>query len=1076
MALREELELDIEEALSGADRLGAELSSLADSFKRDLDDALDSLRDVELTVDADTVTSSIDDAVTSADATVEVEANAEELTASVDAALAEADATVDVEADAGQVESDLDAVFAGLTATVPVDADTDAAQAELETLAALADATDVVVDVDADTTSAEDSVEGLGDAAGDAAGDVDSLATSTSALAATAGVATGDVTGLAGVATGLGGRLGAAAGAAVGLGAGLSTIFQSALSAEASLFRLQQVAGSAASQLDTIDVGSLSAEFVELNTSLGSVPSVTREAAASIITFGTANGATREQAAGTAEQMVALAARAVALNPALGQVGDVTAQMGTALARGGRFAQQFSISLTPAEINARALADTGKATTAELTQFDKAAAGAALAAERYGGALQSEIAEGAQNPIIQLRSLAREIGAATAAAGQPLIIPMFDLFRAGIPIATSISQILGSLGSAILPAVAAALSLVAPIVSAFANGLSALGTPVITAGAAIAAFIVVLRQMQTLAALGASPLSVLSGIAGSLSNPFIAGAAALGTLVTAFGFARGGAEDLTDELQRVTEASGESMVAAFEALKFSVNGVLAGMDDGLSTFRAFEELVDSNIGAAERLLPLLDLEASERARLQGLIDNEVASRRQANADTEASTDAIEGNTDATGANADATGEQAEQQIRVSGRFREARSAIEEATRALDRGALAADNYSTVLESLIGRNLSVAESQLAYAESFPAIEEALRAQQDAFGVTTLTLGGLQEALITSTGDALTFAEGLVGTGQVEAANVLLETHRQRVVDLLTAYQVPQPEIDAFLQKIGLTPATIGAANDAFGTIPGAISGAVDPALNEALRLLGIGPIAGEAGSSAASGFGTGIGGLPGEATTAASGAAAAITNQSIAVRTAATTMGETAGSVFGGVLDATMRGGATRATIGAGDAIASAAGSARDAATNAGINVGASFGQGIVSGINSYIGAISSAAANAVRAAESAARAEADASSPSKLFAALGADLGAGLTLGFENEVAAFKLATRAAVRDGADTSGITAAAATFERAAGVLATATVGGTTILVVDRREAERLVPALRDVDPKSPTFGRI
>jgi hypothetical protein len=145
-------------------------------------------------------------------------------------------------------------------------------------------------------------------------------------------------------------------------------------------------------------VGGLSGDIGDLALQLGSSDEAMLNATASFVTFGESTGASRDEIVQASNDINALALRAVALNPSLGDAGAVAERMTNALARGGRATTQFGIGLTSAEINARAMADTGKQNAAELTQFEKAAAGAAIATERLGESMGRTSRRGRRTP------------------------------------------------------------------------------------------------------------------------------------------------------------------------------------------------------------------------------------------------------------------------------------------------------------------------------------------------------------------------------------------------------------------------------------------------------------------------------------------------------------------------------------------------------------------------------------------------------------------------------------------------------------------------------------------------------
>ena len=294
---------------------------------------------------------------------------------------------------------------------------------------------DITLTADADTSAAEEAIESVPD------GDVEVTANTDQAEAALDQVSqkvaeTTDATSALGEAAtgalgGMGGLGGAAGGAAQGLGAsavaggaaaaGLFSFAQAAIDAESAGQRFQLITGPLGDELADIDVGGLSGDIGELALQLGSSDEAMLNATASFVTFGESTGASSDQIVVASDNINALALRAVALNPSLGDAGEVAQRLATALARGGRATTQFGIGLTSAEINARAMADTGKTNAAELTQFEKAAAGAALSVERLGSSMGDDFADGAENARTEWNRMTESLGEAQEQLGGAML-------------------------------------------------------------------------------------------------------------------------------------------------------------------------------------------------------------------------------------------------------------------------------------------------------------------------------------------------------------------------------------------------------------------------------------------------------------------------------------------------------------------------------------------------------------------------------------------------------------------------------------------------------------------------------
>ncbi|MBK9181484.1 MAG: hypothetical protein IPM45_18385, partial [Acidimicrobiales bacterium] len=204
--------------------------------------------------------------------------------------------------------------------------------------------------------------------------------------------------------------------------------------------------------MQQIDVAGLNVDLGVLANQLGGSDEAAQLAAARIFQLATAAGQAGPQAAQLTDQILALSANAVALNPGLGDLGQVAEGLTTALARGGRFAAGYGLSLNAAEIEARALADTGKATAAELTLVERSTAGAALALERLGPeGVAGNVAAGIDNVRAQFGAVREEIGNLLEAAGGPILDPLLGVIRTGVPLVGSLAEVFGELLAGALP-------------------------------------------------------------------------------------------------------------------------------------------------------------------------------------------------------------------------------------------------------------------------------------------------------------------------------------------------------------------------------------------------------------------------------------------------------------------------------------------------------------------------------------------------------------------------------------------------------------------------------------------------
>ena len=453
MALRENLELDVATALRQVDALEQRLAQVAQQFKTELGDALSALT---VSVDVSALTTSVEQAVEQADATVMVEGDAEMVTEAVATAVEDADATAIVEGDAEAVTGAIDDAVDSADPTVEVDADTSEAQAQIDEL----DGETVEVSVEADTGDAQGQIDDLGGSADQATESTDGL-----------GVSVG----------GLGPKGLAAAGGIAGLVASTTALFTAGIDATSSLQSFNARLGDLAPRIESVEIGSLSTSIGQLAQDLGSSDEAVRDSIAKLVEFGDAAGATDAELEQTSDQFLALAARAVTLNPALGDIGDVVTSLQAGLAKGGKRLAAFGLELTKPEIEARALANTLKQVPSELTQFDLAAAGAQLAAEQLGDSLTGDIASAPQNVALQFGNLQQVFGDTLEEIGKPLVVPVFDLLESATPVVVSLFEILGDVAAALIPSLAnlfaafedaQVIDLLGAVLEQFASGLS----------------------------------------------------------------------------------------------------------------------------------------------------------------------------------------------------------------------------------------------------------------------------------------------------------------------------------------------------------------------------------------------------------------------------------------------------------------------------------------------------------------------------------------------------------------------------------------------------------------------------
>lgn len=429
------------DALQG---IASDVGAMAELAKDELDRVLGAPIETQVAVDTegvDAAAAAIDEVSgTPIDSTVEVDSD------QIDAAAGALD-----DLDGEQVET-----------TVAVDTtDLDAAQQEIDDL----DGETVTVAVEADTeglTGARQEIEGLG-------------------------------SGIAGAQVGAGklsGTLEALGGASfvvpTGIAAGLGFFASEAIHADEVTRSFNLRVGDLADTLNRVDVAGLNTSLSDLAVRIGADDEGLRLALARFVSLSEGSGRARVEVGKMGQELTALAANLSVTNPQLGSADEILNALPAALARGGRALTPFGIALSGASIQAKALADSGKATAADLTVFDRAAAGLQLTIEKLGPTLKAGLDEGANSAAVQLRSLKTELKETVEAAGEPLIEPVVEALKAAQPILVAAAQGVGTLGEGVGTVLVPALKVAGPIVEGIATALDAIPDPLLEGAAAAA--------------------------------------------------------------------------------------------------------------------------------------------------------------------------------------------------------------------------------------------------------------------------------------------------------------------------------------------------------------------------------------------------------------------------------------------------------------------------------------------------------------------------------------------------------------------------------------------------------------
>lgn len=594
----------------------------------------DALGSVEASVPVEAETDGMEAAVlgvlSSIDALLPIEADTGALSGDIESAIAGVDGLVTVDADTAGMLDAIDAVLAGVEASVTVDADASGIAAEVDAAVAGADTT-ITIDTELDASGIEGATESISQGTEQAAGSIDGLTGATAGMSAAFGLAQGEAAGVGSAISGIGAGAGAAVGAFTVVAGGAALLFDAALEAQAATERLNIVFGSMADSVQQIDVGGLTGDLSDLAVSIGSDDEALKQATATIGQFGQTAGATGPLVQRTAQYIDALALRSAALNPALGEAGEVAEKLTTALARGGRATNRFQIALDPLAIAARASKIALEDGRTEVTQFDKVAAGAALSVENLGNKLGKDFAAGSEQSVIKLKALRQSLEETLEAAGKPLVAPIMEGLEDFTPVAQELAESLGDLLSAVIPlaidlasafapalegAAAAAGVLVAPI-QLLAEVIDLIPDPILQAAAAIAVLNLALNSTVAakftggLVAAGATIADFAAkvrsaGLVTTLSTGgFLAGAVAVGGLslamysaLDALGFYDEAANRSADVSKKFGDELKDAALTA-DGFTPAVEKMVAAMNRGGTAVNAFGE-ASKALGISQR--------------------------------------------------------------------------------------------------------------------------------------------------------------------------------------------------------------------------------------------------------------------------------------------------------------------------------------------------------------------------------------------------------------------------------------------------------------------------------------------
>ena len=238
----------------------------------------------------------------------------------------------------------------------------------------------------------------------------------------------------------------------------------SAIESEGVLVGFNQQLGALAPRLLNENIGDLNMNLAELAQYLGSSDEAALGVSQRFALMGQTAGATNDQIAEANSNLFSVAAAIRSVNPAMGTLDEIANRLTTGFQRGGTALARLGLTISTEEIRVRAAEMTMKGMNAEFTRFELAAAGAQLAAERFGPQIKENVEKALENPIIALARFREIIGDTLETIGKPLIAPFLEYFEKSIPFITGFSELLANITVSALPLLGAAFDSIGPII------------------------------------------------------------------------------------------------------------------------------------------------------------------------------------------------------------------------------------------------------------------------------------------------------------------------------------------------------------------------------------------------------------------------------------------------------------------------------------------------------------------------------------------------------------------------------------------------------------------------------------
>ena len=225
----------------------------------------------------------------------------------------------------------------------------------------------------------------------------------------------------------------------------------SAIESESVLRGFKEQLGDLGNLLLGNEFNGLNINLQQLAQNLGSSDEALLTVVQRIALLGKSAGQTDQDIADVVSNLTGVAASIRVTNPAMGELDEIMNRLSTGLARGGNALARLGVNLTTTEIKAEAVRMTGKGMSDEFDRFELLAAGASLAAKKFGDSLQINVADAAESPKIAMERLREVFGDTIEQFGKPLVIPLVQISNQLLPSILDLIEVFADFSAAFVP-------------------------------------------------------------------------------------------------------------------------------------------------------------------------------------------------------------------------------------------------------------------------------------------------------------------------------------------------------------------------------------------------------------------------------------------------------------------------------------------------------------------------------------------------------------------------------------------------------------------------------------------------